>query len=270
VVASLPDQGFLDLGDQRLEYRMIGPRPDAAPTLIVLHEGLGCVGMWGDFPDKLAAATGCGVFVYSREGYGQSSPAKLPRQLDFMHIEARETLPKILDAIGFERGLLVGHSDGASIAAIYGGSVQDHRLAGIVLMAPHFIVEDVTSAAIQDFRQTYESTDLRARLARYHADVDATARGWSDVWLKGDFRSWDLTEDLAYIRVPVLIIQGEDDHYGTKRQVEIAQEECYCPVEVLMLPNTRHAPHREAPEATMAAIVDFVQRARVSHEVKAG
>jgi pimeloyl-ACP methyl ester carboxylesterase len=269
VVASLPDQGFLDLGDQRLEYRMIGPRPDAAPTLIVLHEGLGCVGMWGDFPDKLAAATGCGVFVYSREGYGQSSPAKLPRQLDFMHVEARETLPKILDAIGFERGLLVGHSDGASIAAIYGGSVQDHRLAGIVLMAPHFIVEDVTSAAIQEFRKTYETTDLRARLARYHADVDATARGWSDVWLKGNFRSWDLTEDLAYIRVPLLIIQGEDDHYGTKRQVEIAQEECYCPVEVLMLPNTRHAPHREAAEPTMAAIVDFVQRALASQEVKA-
>jgi pimeloyl-ACP methyl ester carboxylesterase len=186
-----------------------------------------------------------------------------------MHVEARETLPRILQAIGFQRGLLVGHSDGASIAAIYGGSVQDHRLAGIVLMAPHFIVEDVTSAAIQEFRKTYETTDLRARLARYHADVDATARGWSDVWLKGNFRSWDLTEDLAYIRVPLLIIQGEDDHYGTTRQVEIAQEECYCPVEVLMLPNTRHAPHREAAEPTMAAIVDFVQRALASQEVKA-
>ena len=129
----------------RLEYRMIGPRPDDAPTLVLLHEGLGCVGMWGDFPDKLQAATGFGVFVYSRVGYGQSSPATLPRQLDFMHDEAREMLPRLLDAIGFRRGLLVGHSDGASIAAIYGGSVQDHRVRGLVLMAPHFIVEDVTS-----------------------------------------------------------------------------------------------------------------------------
>jgi pimeloyl-ACP methyl ester carboxylesterase len=267
---ALPDQGFLDLGDQSLEYRMIGPRPDAAPTLVVLHEGLGCVGMWGDFPDKLAAATQCGVFVYSREGYGQSSAAKLPRQLDFMHVEARKTLPRILEAIGFQGGLLVGHSDGGSVAAIYGGSVQDHRLAGLVLMAPHFIVEDVTIAAIREFRRTYDTTDLRDRLARYHRDVDATAHGWSDVWLNGDFTSWDLTEDLAYIRVPVLIIQGEDDHYGTVRQIEIAQEECYCPVEVLMLPDTKHAPHREAPDATMAAIVDFVKRALRGHEASPG
>ena len=260
-MTQLPDQGFLELGDQRLEYRMIGPRPGAAPTLVVLHEGLGCVSMWGDFPDKLQAATGCGVFVYSRVGYGQSSPATLPRKLDYMHVEARETLPHILDAIGFQRGLLVGHSDGASIAAIHGGSIQDHRVTGLVLMAPHFIVEDVTSASIQEFRRAYDTTDLRQRLARYHADADATAHGWSDVWLKSDFRKWDLTEDLAYIRVPVLIIQGEDDQYGTVRQIEIAQEECYCPVEVVMLPDTKHVPFREAPKATLDATVDFVRRA---------
>jgi pimeloyl-ACP methyl ester carboxylesterase len=245
----LPDQGFIELGDQRLEYRMIGPWSDAAPTLVVLHEGLGCVGMWGDFPDRLQAATGCGVFVYSRLGYGQSSPARLPRQLDFMHVEARQTLPRVLDAIGFQRGLLVGHSDGASIAAIYGGSVQDHRMAGLVLMSPHFFVEDVTSASI------------RTRLGRWHRDGDATVRGWTDVWLKNDFRQWDLTEDLAYIRVPVLIIQGEQDHYGTMRQVEVAQEECYCPVEVLKLPEAKHVPHREAPKETLHAVVDFVKRA---------
>ena len=149
----LSDKGFLDIGAQRLEYRMIGPRPDTAPTLVLLHEGLGCVEMWGDFPDKLQAATGAGVFVYSRMGYGRSSPATLPRKLDFMHEEARQTLPLILDAIGFQRGLLVGHSDGASIAAIYGGSVQDHRVNALVLMAPHFIVEDVTSASIQEIPQ---------------------------------------------------------------------------------------------------------------------
>jgi pimeloyl-ACP methyl ester carboxylesterase len=260
-MASLPDQGFVDLGDQRLEYRMIGPQPAAAPTLVMLHEGLGCVGMWGDFPDKLQAATGCGVFVYSREGYGQSSPAKLPRRLDFMHVEARETLPRLLETIGFRRGLLVGHSDGGSIAAIYGGSVQDHRMAGLVLMAPHFIVEDVTNASIVQLRKAYDTTDLRAKLGRWHKDVDATVLGWANVWLGNDFGQWDLTEDLAHVRVPMLIIQGEEDQYGTIRQIEIAQEECYCPVEVVMLPDTQHEPHREAPDATLDAIVDFVGRA---------
>jgi pimeloyl-ACP methyl ester carboxylesterase len=257
---TLDDSGFLAIGTQRLEYRMIGPRPDAAPTLVMLHEGLGCVGLWGDFPDKLQAATGCGVFVYSREGYGQSSPAALPRLLTFMHQEAQQTLPKILDAIGFQHGLLVGHSDGASIAAIYGGSHQDHRIGGIVLIAPHFIVEDVTSVSIAEMRKAYDSGELRARLARYHADVDATVHGWSDVWLTGDFREWDLTEFLAYIRVPVLIVQGGDDQYGTVRQIEIAQEECYCPVEVALLPGAKHVPQREAPEATLKVVTEFIKR----------
>ena len=257
---ALADSGFLSIGAQRLEYRMIGPRPNAAPTLVMLHQGLGCVGMWEDFPEKLQAATGTGVFVYSRAGYGQSSPVTLPRPLSFMHHEAQETLPQILETIGFQRGLLVGHSDGASIAAIYGGSHQDHRVGGLVLIAPHFIVEDVTIAAIAAVRKAYDSTELRARFARWHADADATVHGWSDVWLKGDFRKWDLTEFLAYIRVPMLIVQGEDDQYGTVRQIEIAQEECYCPVEVALLPGAKHVPQREAPEATMKAIAEFVKR----------
>jgi pimeloyl-ACP methyl ester carboxylesterase len=257
---TLSDSGFLDIGAQRLEYRMIGPRPDAAPTLVLLHQGLGCVGMWEDFPEKLQAATGAGVFVYSREGYGQSSPVTLPRPLSFMHQEAQQTLPQILDTIGFQRGLLVGHSDGASIAAIYGGSHQDHRVGGLVLIAPHFIVEDATIAAIAAMRKAYDLTDLRARLGRWHADADATVHGWSDVWLKGDFRKWDLTEFLAYIRVPVLIVQGEDDQYGTVRQIEIAQQECYCPVEVALLPGAMHVPQREAPEVTLQVVSDFIGR----------
>jgi pimeloyl-ACP methyl ester carboxylesterase len=183
-----------------------------------------------------------------------------------MHVEARQTLPRLLDAIGFQRGLLVGHSDGASIAAIYGGSVQDHRMAGLVLMSPHFFVEDVTSASIAEVRKAYDTTDLRARLGRWHRDGDDTVHGWTDVWLKNDFRSWDLTEDLAYIRVPVLIIQGEQDHYGTMRQVEVAQEECYCPVEVLKLPDAKHVPHREAPQETLDAVVGFVKRALEAHK----
>jgi pimeloyl-ACP methyl ester carboxylesterase len=238
-MAALSPQGFLDLPPLRLEYRFVGPRPEEAPTLVVLHEGLGSVGMWGDFPEKLAAATGAGVFAYSRVGYGHSSPAKLPRSLDFMHVEGREILPRVLDAIGFRQGLLVGHSDGASIAAIHAGSLQDHRVRGLVLMAPHFIVEDVTIRSIAEIRKAYDTTD---------------------VWLTNDFRPWDLRDDLAHIRVPVLIIQGEHDHYGTVRQIEIAQEECYCPVDVLLLPDVQHSPHREAPEQTLDAIADFCRR----------
>ena len=254
------DSGFLAVGPHSLEYRMLGPRPDAAPTLILLHEGLGCAGMWGDFPEKLAAATGFGVFVYSRLGYGQSSPAKLPRMLDFMHVEARQTLPRILDAIGFQQGVLVGHSDGASIAAIYGGSIQDHRVRGLVLMAPHFIVEDVTMVAIAKIRKAFDTTDVQTRFRRWHADAEATVHGWSDVWLNNDVRAWDLREDLAHIRVPILIIQGEHDDFGTVRQIEIASEECYCPVDALLMPGVKHVPHREAPDATLSAIADFCGR----------
>src|SRR6476619_6972496 len=164
--------GFLDIGKQRLEYRFIGPGPDSAPTLVLLHEGLGCVGLWGDFPERLQAATGAGVFVYSRVGYGKSSPVTLPRPLTFMHDEAKVVLPEVLDAIGFRRGLLLGHSDGASIASIYAGSVQDHRVRGLVLIAPHFFTEDMGIAEIARTRTAFETGPLRAKLARWHADPD--------------------------------------------------------------------------------------------------
>jgi pimeloyl-ACP methyl ester carboxylesterase len=255
---TLSDSGFIDIGSQHLEFRMIGPRPDHAPTIVMLHEGLGCVGLWGDFPDKLQAATGAGVFVYSRAGYGQSSPVRLPRPLTYMHDEAREVLPRLLDAVGFKRGLLIGHSDGASIAAIYAGSHQDHRVGGLVLIAPHFFTEDPGIASIAEARMAYETGDLRARLSRWHADVDNAFHGWNGAWLDPDFRRWDITEYLAYIRVPVLIVQGEDDQYGTATQIEVASQECYCPVEVAMLKGAKHSPQREASEATLNAISDFV------------
>jgi pimeloyl-ACP methyl ester carboxylesterase len=269
IAMTFSDSGVLTIGDQRLEYRMLGPRPDAAPTLALLHEGLGCVGLWGDFPDRLQKAAGCGVFVWSRAGYGKSSPVALPRPLTYMHDEAREVLPKLLDAIGFRRGLLVGHSDGASIAAIYAGSHQDHRIGGLVLIAPHFFTEDPGIASIAEARQAYGTTDLREKLARWHVDVDNAFRGWNDAWLDPDFRKWDITEELAYIRVPVLIVQGADDQYGTVRQIEVAEEECYCPVEVTLLPGVRHSPQREAPDATLTAIADFVTRALEADKVKA-
>ncbi len=265
---TLSDSGFLALGSQRLEYRMIGPRPDAAPTLVLLHEGLGCVGLWGDFPDKLQKAAGCGVLVYSRAGYGQSSPVALPRPLSYMHDEARDTLPHLLDAIGFQRGLLVGHSDGASIAAIYAGTHQDHRVGALVLIAPHFFTENAGIASIEEAGRSYATGDLRARLARWHAHVDNAFQGWNGAWLDPDFRQWDITEFLAYIRVPMLIVQGEDDQYGTVKQIEVAQQECYCPVEVALLPGAKHSPQRDAPEATLKAISEFV--ARVFANEKAG
>ena len=214
-------------------------------------------GLWGDFPEKLQAATGAGVFVYSRAGYGASTPAKLPRPLDYMHIEALDVLPKLLDAIGFRRGLLLGHSDGASIAAIYAGAHQDHRVEGIALIAPHFIVEDISVASIAEIKTAYETTNLKAKLARWHKDVDNAFYGWNGAWLDPKFRDWDISEYLAYIRVPVAILQGVDDQYGTMRQVEIAQEECYCPVDVAVIAGAGHSPHREAPDETLEAIADF-------------
>jgi pimeloyl-ACP methyl ester carboxylesterase len=256
----LSDSGFLAVGLHRLEYRMIGPRPDTAPTIVMLHEGLGCVGLWGDFPDKVQQATGLGVFVYSRAGYGQSSPVALPRPLSYMHDEARDVLPALLATIGFQRGLLFGHSDGASIAAIYAGTHEDHRVGGLILMAPHFFTEDMGIASIVEAKKAYKSTDLKAKLARWHKDPDNAFKGWNDAWLDPGFRKWDITEQLAYIRVPILIVQGEDDQYGTVKQVEAAQEECYCPVEVALLPGAKHAPQREAPAATLKAVVDFTAR----------
>lgn len=254
---TLAPTGFLSIGASDLEYRMIGPAPESAPTIIMLHEGLGSAALWGDFPEKLQAATGAGVFAYSRSGYGASTLEVLPRPLDYMHIEAREVLPELLDAIGFRRGLLVGHSDGASIAAIYAGSHQDHRVEGIALIAPHFIVEDISVASIAEIKTAYETTNLKEKLARWHKDVDNAFYGWNGAWLDPKFRNWDISEFLAYIRVPIAILQGVDDVYGTLRQIEIAQEECYCPVDVTVIPGAGHQPHREAPGPTLDAITEF-------------
>jgi pimeloyl-ACP methyl ester carboxylesterase len=257
IMTRLAPTGFLRIGTADLEYRMIGPAPESAPTIVMLHEGLGSAGLWGDFPEKLQAATGAGVFAYSRAGYGASTPAKLPRPVDYMHVEALDVLPKLLDTIGFRRGLLVGHSDGASIAAIYAGSHQDHRLEGLALIAPHFIVEDISVASIAEIKTAYETTNLKEKLARWHSDVDNAFYGWNGAWLDPAFRNWDISEVLAYIRVPIAILQGVDDVYGTMRQVEIAQEECYCPVDVTVIPGAGHQPHREAPGATLDAITEF-------------
>jgi len=261
----LADKGFLDLPPLRLEYRMIGPRPDAGPTIVMLHEGLGCVGLWGAFPEQLAAATGAGVFVYSRAGHGRSSPGKLPGTMSFMDEEALDVLPRVLKAIGFTRGILLGYSDGASIATIYAGSVQDHRVRGLVLWAPHFFAEEAGLAEVRRTGEAFDAGVLREKLKRWHADVDYAFGAWSGPWLDAAAKTWDITEALAYIRVPILVLQGTDDQFGTLRQVEAAKQECYCPVEAVVLEGVRHAPHREAPELALSATAGFINRLLRDH-----
>jgi pimeloyl-ACP methyl ester carboxylesterase len=256
-MTAIAPTGFLHIGASELEYRMIGPAPDHAPTIVMLHEGLGSAGLWGDLPDRLQTATGAGVLVYSRAGYGASSAVTRPRPLDYMHVEALDVLPELLDRIGFRRGMLLGHSDGASIATIYAGGRQDHRVQGVAMIAPHFVVEEMGLAAIAETQTAYETTGLKAKLARWHGDADNAFYGWSDAWLDPGFRNWDISEFLAYIRVPVAILQGADDQYGTMRQIEIAREESYCPVEVTVIPGAGHSPHRDVPVPTLAAIAAF-------------
>jgi pimeloyl-ACP methyl ester carboxylesterase len=265
IMQRLNPTGSLAIGSSTLEYRMIGPAPDTAPTIVMLHEGLGSVGLWGDFPEQLAEATGAGVFAYSRAGYGASSPVPLPRPLDYMHVEALQVLPKILDAIGFRRGVLLGHSDGASIAAIYVGGVADHRIRALALIAPHFVVEELSLRSIAEAKTAYEQGALKAKLARWHGNVDNAFFGWNGAWLDPEFRNWDISEYLAYIRVPIAILQGADDQYGTLRQIAIAKEECYCPVDVTIILGAGHSPQREAPQLTLATFSDFINRVLLTH-----
>jgi pimeloyl-ACP methyl ester carboxylesterase len=266
VTAPLAAEGRLALGGASLEYRFTGPQPAEAPTIVMLHEGLGSAALWRDLPERLAAATGAGVFAWSRAGYGRSSPVALPRPLDYMHREAREVLPAVLEAIGFRRGLLLGHSDGASIATIYAGSVQDHRVRGLSLIAPHFFVEELSLASIAEAKTAFETGELREKLARWHDDVDGAFLGWNGAWLDPGFpAAFDLTEELAYLRVPVQIVQGAEDRYGTVRQIEVAREECYCPVDVTLIDAAGHTPQREAPEVTLAALSAFANRMLRDH-----
>jgi pimeloyl-ACP methyl ester carboxylesterase len=261
MMAWLPGETIrVKAGGATLEGCALGPPPGKAPTLVLLHEGLGSLGLWRDFPEKLAQATGCGVFTYSRRGYGQSDPVEVPRPLDYMTREAIDVLPGVLDAIGFQHGLLVGHSDGASIAALYAGGVQDHRVRGIVLMAPHFFTEPAGLASIARTRDAYQTGDLRARMAKYHADVDGAFWGWNKAWLDPGFESWNIEDAIAYIRVPVLAIQGRNDQYGTLAQIRALEDGLYSPLDVEILDRCGHSPFIDQPEPTLAAIADFTKR----------
>ncbi len=252
----------LIVGDTHLETVCHGAGPEQAPTIILLHEGLGCVALWRDFPQRLAAATGFGVFAYSRAGYGNSDPCPLPRPIDYMTEEALQTLPQVLKLIGFQQGLLMGHSDGATIAAIHAGMSGDLRVRGIVLMAPHFFAEPDGLDSIAQARANFQSGDLRNRLAKYHANVDCAFFGWNDAWLDPQFKNWNVTEVIDYLRIPVLAIQGEEDEYGSLAQIDEIDSRIYSPLEVEIMENCGHSPHIEQPEKTLKIITDFADRLR--------
>jgi pimeloyl-ACP methyl ester carboxylesterase len=250
---------FLQIRDRRLEYAWHGPSPDAAPTLVFLHEGLGCVAMWRDFPQRLVETTGCGALVYSREGYGNSDPAQLPRPVRFMHDEALVTLPQVLAAMKVQKVILVGHSDGGSIALIHaGGSPNGTAVLGLILEAPHVFVEDISIESIKAIGNHFSNGVLRGQLSRYHQNLDETFWGWSKIWLDPEFRSWNIEEYLPQIKQPLLLLQGEQDQYGTLEQVKRIESGSSGNVQTLILKECGHDPHVDQPERTVEEISKFV------------
>jgi pimeloyl-ACP methyl ester carboxylesterase len=251
---------YLEADGQRLEVRFLGTQPGSGrPTLVFLHEGLGSLAMWRDFPDRVSSATGLGALVYSRRGYGASDPVPLPRSIRFMHEEAWEVLPALLDTAGVTDCILIGHSDGASIALLYAARPSVVSVRGVIAMAPHVFVEEVTVASIARAAEAFRTTDLRSRLARYHGEnVDGAFWGWNRVWLDPDFRKWTIEEEIPRIVAPLLVVQGEDDEYGTLAQVESIRRRATARVETLVLPKCGHSPQRDQPEATLSAIATFV------------
>ncbi|MBC7906400.1 MAG: alpha/beta hydrolase [Rhodospirillaceae bacterium] len=249
------DRLYLD--DMELEFTWIGT--PAAHALVFLHEGLGSVSLWRDFPARVSAATGLPALVFSRAGYGGSSPVSLPRPLDYLEREARDVLPRVLDAAGIASAILIGHSDGASIALVH--AALDHgRVKAVVAMAPHSFVEDMCLAAIAQAAEAYEKGDLRARLQRHHsANVDCAFWGWNRAWLDPAFKPMDLRPYLPRIQVPVLVIQGEDDEYATLAQVDAVVDGVGGAVDRLVLPQCGHSPHRDQGDAVVAGIGAFVK-----------
>ncbi|MSQ70659.1 MAG: alpha/beta hydrolase [Betaproteobacteria bacterium] len=245
---------FATIQGRRLEYlRLAG----SAPQLVFLHEGLGSISLWRDFPARLAASTGCETIVYSRYGYGQSAVLAEPRETGYMHDEALLVLPQLLEALGVADPVLIGHSDGASIALIYAGSGR--RALGIIAEAPHVFVEDISISSIVAAKTAFETTDLPQKLARHHRDAGRTFTGWNDIWQHADFRAWNIEACLPGVTCPVLAIQGLDDEYGTLAQLDAIAARVSGPLRQLRLPDCKHSPHRDQPERTLEAMTRFVR-----------
>ena len=251
----------LDVDGVSLEVKWLGLADSQMPVLVFLHEGLGCVALWRDFPEKLCQQLGLRGFVFSRQGYGASDPIPLPRPVEFMHHEGMETLPKVLDAAGIDETILIGHSDGGSISLINAGGVKDPRVKAVITLAAHVFNEDITVKSIEEAKVAFETTNLRDRLAKYHGDnVDCAFWGWNGVWLNPDFKAWNIEEFLPGVDVPALILQGEDDQYGTPAQVEAIRTGIGDNASIQLIPDCKHSPHLEQPDTALTLIAGFVER----------
>ena len=242
-----------------IEYEILGEERAEAPTIVMLHEGLGSLSLWKDFPQRLARATHNRVVAYSRHGYGRSAALDAPRTMDYMHGEALTVLPRLLDALQIERPILFGHSDGASIALIHAGA-SGREVAGVVALAPHIMVEDISIQGIAAAKIAYQTGGLRQRLKRHHSDVDGAFWGWNDIWLDPAFRAWNIEEYLPKITCPVLAIQGEQDEYGTMAQIDCIAR-AVPRVELLKLAACGHSPQRDRPEEVLQAVASWAARA---------
>jgi len=247
----------------RLEVLRIAARVPQMPELVFLHEGLGSISLWKKFPAHVAKATGCPATVYSRYGCGNSDLLAELRPVTFMHDEALHALPDLLAQLQIESPVLIGHSDGASIALIYAGTQPSdarNQVRALVLLAPHVFVEDLSIASIAEAKIRFETTNLSEKLARHHRDPARTFWGWNNIWLDPEFRRWNIEEFLPRITCPILVIQGHDDQYGTMAQVDSIARQSSGPVEILALDDCRHSAHRDQPDAVLKAIADFVAR----------
>lgn len=251
--------GFVEVGPHRLECSFEGEGAPGGPTLVFLHEGLGSVSLWRDFPRRAAEETSLRAFAYSRRGYGRSGAHPPPWPVEYMHEEAR-LLPRVLQAAGIGESILVGHSDGASIALIHAGSGEARCVRGLFLLAPHVFAEEVGLRSIERIRGDYlASPALRDRLARHHRDPDNAFWGWSTGWLNPAFRAWNLEPSLPGVRAPALVVQGDDDPYGTMAHAERIARGSAGPVEILRLPGCGHSPHRDKPAEVLAALARFAR-----------
>ncbi len=249
--------GAVDVLGRRLECAWIGPGPGEAPTIVFLHEGLGSVSTWRDFPARLAAASGCGALVYGRAGHGASSPPAGPRSVRYLHEEALDVLPAVLELFAVPRPFLFGHSDGATIALLFAGA-HPAAARGVVAEAPHVFVEEEALAGIRRTVSAYEGGGLRERLGRHHGTgTDALLRAWAGIWTSPEFRGWNVEEALPAITCPVLVVQGQDDEYGTLRQVESVLARVSGEARSLVLPGCGHAPHAERRDEVLAAAAAF-------------
>ncbi len=249
-------EGFVEAGGKRLEYRCWGEAPGEGSCVVLLHEGLGCVALWKGFPEALSAALGMPVLAYSRAGYGLSDADDLPRPLDWMTREAA-ILSEVVEAFDLRHPVLVGHSDGATIAAIAAGGLLRLRALAAVLMAPHFFTEEVGLAEIARASHGFAGSEMAARMAKYHRNPVATFRGWADAWLSPGFRDWNVEAALDGILAPVLVVQGREDQYGTLAQVEAVQDRVSGAVAVI-LEGCRHVPHLERQELVVEAVINFM------------